>query len=421
MAFVPCELILEPRMGKAGKKAVHNTVPAGDVEEPNSKRARVSAGSSILKCDCCFALSSDHSRACLTPCMKSTQGKVAISDTVALNFLDTCFLVGRGSSVALERPDKMKAISQRLGLRPLSGSEVGPHTKHAGVQIPIGTKCEQCFNIWRTSFSHKEWDVWCKEVIEDAKAQKQLEAARKNYPLLPCDKELKPAFVDVRQAERMMVSRSYMALSERELRKLLNEQRLDKATLATLPVVSCTMEDGHSKELLYLFVNPNQPHRLVTLSSEHMAELQTQMMSPNSQNFEGQGEEMWLREHHQHLLRSGMSTALAKTNVMSLDEFVEKRLRARQEQAQAEQTGPESISDSEGELQGPAAAEIKRLRSSSQLSLGSTSGKKAAKKNPVAGSASVFGDDDKAQTEDMSSSMPDQGHRSWDERSSTQL
>lgn len=88
----------------------------------------------------------------------------------------------------------------------------------------------------------------------------------------------------------VLVKRSFIGLSESELKKQLRAPRLSKHSLKSLPsILLPTEKDPSTSEAVYLFANPAQPHRVVELTGKISSIFSQQLLSPAKCTWEGQG------------------------------------------------------------------------------------------------------------------------------------
>eukprot|EP00971_Amphidinium_carterae_P348922 6490745-Amphidinium_carterae.3 len=154
---------------------------------------------------------------------------------------------------------------------------------------PAGDQCELCYTLWQRAFQFVSWECLCKQQKENADFAAIIEKGRsalqhEGQGCLPL-----PETVSTEQAHAVQVQRSYLCLTERDIRRVVGASRLPKAILKGLPTISIPSEDGKAEELGFLFEDPEAPFRKAILSVELKAHCNKVVMDPKNCLWDGQG------------------------------------------------------------------------------------------------------------------------------------
>ena len=291
--------------------------------------------------------------------------------------------------------------------------------KNPGVLVPIDSKCEDCYKVWVKSFQDKSWEVLCEDVKRGGDVRTRFDAAKAQLQQ-GGETHWDDEFVEGIDATKVQVTRSFIGVTESELKRMIGTERLEKNLLACLRAITTFVPETGKIENLYLFKNPKEPHRLVTLTAEMGNQRRVQHLNGANHLYEQQGATYW--EHFQQSTMKGSGQRVAMTQVgflPDLDMWVHTQQGILKQEAEALQN---LISDdeSEAQLEGPAAVGVglRRGRSSSSM-LDSGGSKKKAKRGHgglaptnLAGAFLAAGgmdDDGKAETDMASSAMTDSG------------
>eukprot|EP00971_Amphidinium_carterae_P156676 3105609-Amphidinium_carterae.1 len=161
----------------------------------------------------------------------------------------------------------------------------------AGGQEPLGDMCAECYGIHQAAFSFLSWSDFCEKVHnnEDDYAAK-VKKARSVKAGLETAGEPQSVYKDVQLG--LELRRSFIAVSEKELRKSASLYRLPKLPFKNIPQVKAPAEDGSGEELLYLFRDEQQPSRRAELKMFIGIGWQRVKMSQGNQLWANQGEAM---------------------------------------------------------------------------------------------------------------------------------
>lgn len=147
----------------------------------------------------------------------------------------------------------------------------------------------ECFQMWRHYFWMFNWEHFVTLAAEQGKVRE----ARQHPGRLPTYAQ-ETMVVD--KSEGFELRRSFLALSEREIRAAApgTVARIPKATLKKLPTVrvpNAEHESGY--EQLFLFPDPSAPHRVLTMKSGVLGHLNSMYMYSCEHLWEGQGKEVY--------------------------------------------------------------------------------------------------------------------------------
>eukprot|EP00971_Amphidinium_carterae_P310929 6179044-Amphidinium_carterae.1 len=153
-------------------------------------------------------------------------------------------------------------------------------------------RCFACVNLWGCYFAHLTWADFQadyqakKEEIMDAIAEIQSQSPQIVKGFLPAE-------VGSTVACSMEVSRSFIVLTEKEMRKALNVPRLNKGMLAGCCCVQMPKEENPSElESTYWFRKDEQPHRTGVVKTLHSGSAVQYALQPQNHGFEKQRENM---------------------------------------------------------------------------------------------------------------------------------
>lgn len=157
------------------------------------------------------------------------------------------------------------------------------------VKTPMGSACLGCFTTWKEVFRHEFESL---EVLVQACSNPQVAArvdqaykVHKNVEPKTCN----PERVDKTIGCTMTLERSFVVLSESELRIAIGAGRLLKAHTRQLHQVSVPSEANPAvDERVYVFRDPERPYRRAVLSTSLAASSSTELMPASSACFAGQ-------------------------------------------------------------------------------------------------------------------------------------
>eukprot|EP00971_Amphidinium_carterae_P287392 5704943-Amphidinium_carterae.2 len=145
--------------------------------------------------------------------------------------------------------------------------------------------------------------------------------------------------------EVIEVTKSFICLTQAELRRELGLGKLLKCHTAGVPTISMLNEKGVPEDF-YCFVDAAQPYRSCSFKSLQKASWSVDHMAASAQQFAKHGEEMLKDVTLQQGNSSGMSACLASTGICSLSEYVEK---VKADEANPEADG-ENLDDDDDEM-----------------------------------------------------------------------
>ncbi|CAK0905483.1 unnamed protein product [Prorocentrum cordatum] len=201
--------------------------------------------------------------------------------------------------------------------------------KTAGtMEVAMGNKCEECFSLWVDAFSHLEWGDLCELSQGDEEIKQSVITARKVFN--EHEPPPKPVQEVAERTEHTIESRrSYIVLTESDLRKALGARRITKAATSSLYTAEVPKEDEDGWEMAYWFVNPMVPYRTVDVASRTGVSRDHFVMDRTKQLWPNQGPVM--STHRTQLMHNekGIMNIITKDNMgylWKLEDFLQSRL-----------------------------------------------------------------------------------------------
>eukprot|EP00971_Amphidinium_carterae_P348179 6490364-Amphidinium_carterae.1 len=199
----------------------------------------------------------------------------------------------------------------------LTKDEAGNTTK-----VPLEDKCEHCYDIYSKAFGEWDWKELCEAYAEDAELQASWQQAER-VDKEPQMRTWSGAAVVASSTTEVEVNKTFLALSEKELTKAIGG-KLSKATLKSIPSLQLFDSQGEPEEV-FLFVNPEQPHRLLSIKQRHSQSLDKQCLQPSHHLYEKQGQNTWRKTAQSEAESIGVAHALCpQVTILELPEFLEK-------------------------------------------------------------------------------------------------
>eukprot|EP00971_Amphidinium_carterae_P349519 6491057-Amphidinium_carterae.1 len=127
--------------------------------------------------------------------------------------------------------------------------------KNTDLPVPMESKCEGCWKAWSQCFHHLEWQDFCQRY----KGQRTFEELVLEVKS-KLDRHVEPVAgpsVTHITSFSLEASRDFLLASERELKNLLGQSRLNKWQMAGVPSIELPGESG-AKETCYVFRDPSQ-------------------------------------------------------------------------------------------------------------------------------------------------------------------
>ena len=194
------------------------------------------------------------------------------------------------------------------------------------VEVPVGDRCESCFQTWKTSFTHLSWEEMCERVKSEPATKKAFREAQATMAD-PSSRPWQSSQVLSETNFVLEICKHYICLSEKELRKQVPSakgSKIPKSILQSLPSVQMAGPDGEVEEL-FLFRHPSEPFRTATLRSMCKQVLSTELMAASSHNYEQQATDLFRHRYSKFIDEQGVKTVLNKEpNILSLEEFCDK-------------------------------------------------------------------------------------------------
>eukprot|EP00971_Amphidinium_carterae_P126602 2508399-Amphidinium_carterae.4 len=179
-------------------------------------------------------------------------------------------------------------------------------------RLPANDQFEQCFELWTCSFKHLPWanftekakqDSAFKTIVDQARSVMEGKVKLTNPP--ECLKIVKGVTLDV--------ERQFQVLSERELRRLLNQTRLNKSQVKGIPTITLLAEDGSSEtELCYIFADTSCPFMKAKMKVSLGNFLTKDQMQADQVCWQGQGSSFQEHLSEQQARESGVFELMQK-------------------------------------------------------------------------------------------------------------
>ena len=156
-------------------------------------------------------------------------------------------------------------------------------------------KCEECYQLWRGSFSHMLWPEVTAKHTSDREFQQLIQEARE-VRFGDRDRPEKVETVVKKQTVGLRIIRTFVCLSEKEMRRASNLSRIPKMPLKHIPTIEAPSECGGPPETLFCFQDPAQPYRRAEVVVHSGVESCQDVLPFDSFAWEGQGKAYWKKE-----------------------------------------------------------------------------------------------------------------------------
>eukprot|EP00971_Amphidinium_carterae_P352906 6492769-Amphidinium_carterae.4 len=136
----------------------------------------------------------------------------------------------------------------------------------------VEDKCEECYTLHEQAFFWLDWQALCARhhkdkafagIVGDAR---QAKAGHRHKPAV--DEEVVAA-----TKVELELERSFICLSDREMRRDASVSRIPKGALKSVPQIEVPGEGGGERETVYCFKEPSEPYRKlhvkVNIASQH--------------------------------------------------------------------------------------------------------------------------------------------------------
>eukprot|EP00959_Pyramimonas_sp_CCMP1952_P411440 8621756-Pyramimonas_sp.AAC.1 len=175
-----------------------------------------------------------------------------------------------------------------------------------GDSAPVDDKREDCKNLHNDAFLHMHWSDLCarsgdKEITD---AISKTREGKKDGSKKPKNEK------DVRSVKNhvLKTERSFLALTDRELRSVSKTKRLTKQQVAALPTMTVPTEADPTKiETVYCFTNPAAPWR--TLEVETVASVDSADIHISKDKYFWDGQQQGFVKHFADQLDDQVGTA----------------------------------------------------------------------------------------------------------------
>jgi hypothetical protein len=253
--------------------------------------------------------------------------------------------------------------------------------------VPVDDKCEECWELWHEAFKHMPWEELCSKNASEPGFPTLLRAARdiKNGV---AKATFSPSEVSSSSTLEVEVSRSFVVLSEKEMRAASNLTRITKAALKGVPQLTVPAEDGSGNEVVYCFRNEAMPFRVASVKVRLQESKAQTKMSTEQQYWAGQAAAYFTQAQTQMSSETGLHHCLDKdshNSTFTWDEFLENRLnqKSRAQVGEMQETGRQTQEwgdeDEEGEEVGLVGAAASAASASAPCASPATKAPSAAK------------------------------------------
>eukprot|EP00971_Amphidinium_carterae_P071883 1421752-Amphidinium_carterae.3 len=163
------------------------------------------------------------------------------------------------------------------------------YAEEHGVQRAEGDACEACYKLHKRAFQFLSWTSFCKEASDNAEFGKIVSSARKVAE--DTDGVPKPSqeSVNTHTSHGIQIQRSYLCVTERDMRRIVGAARLPKSVLKGLVSITVPTEDSKSEEVAYLFQDPESPFRKAVVTVDMRSTCSSPELHGEDCLFEGQG------------------------------------------------------------------------------------------------------------------------------------
>ena len=125
----------------------------------------------------------------------------------------------------------------------------------------------------------------------------------------------------------LKITRSFIILSEKEMRRDSGLSRIPKMPLKNLPALTVPSETGVGEETVYAFQDSANPHRRAELCVEMDVDLHRDVLPPETFTWLGQGDAYWKQELKDQAQDSGIAALISKEVYLpEWSKFMEERL-----------------------------------------------------------------------------------------------
>ena len=201
-----------------------------------------------------------------------------------------------------------------------------------GNETAIGNQCRDCYELWQVAFSNTPWAELSALLLKGKDPVVQAwEAARKVKAGL-AEKTYVAASVKDEKTYSMEIFRTFLIISEKELRKCAKVSKLTKEQVKGLVEMTIPCEENADKmEKVFIFKDPSAPHRKLKLSMHTGQTLEREHMKPNDHLWAQQGENTLLHVKKIHDSKFNLPNLLQKDNLLDWDSYRKKRLAPEEE------------------------------------------------------------------------------------------
>ena len=282
----------------------------------------------------------------------------------------------------------MKRLEERSHWLPEDGKAwaLRKAQKHNNVEVPVGEKCADCYQLHSTSFSYLTWQQFSQPGEELAGC---IEKARKHM-FEGGAQDWCPASIQQEKAVVVELSKKLIVMTEKDLRKSMGLTKLSKKLMSGVPSVWLSTDTG-SLEEHWVFQHPSQGQKELTLKSlQHLACLD-HCLQPADVPRAGQAGKTWQAKLQTLTSDQGLASLFKDEKLVTFEQLASKKdlaedVGAAAVGAQQAQSTADSDEDSDAPLVGPAASApltwSEKKQKKTKSSIGSQVGSKGLGRAP---------------------------------------
>ena len=175
--------------------------------------------------------------------------------------------------------------------------------------VPVDDKCELCYRVWKECFSSKEWE----QLVAEAKNERMqigalVTEARKNM----AGNDFKVgSSVSSNMKVQYEVSKLFMLASEKDLRSLTHQPRINRADVKSLPVLQVPSDKGDGSM---------EPHYVLKHPHGDLKECKVKLVMETSMDQEmmGAGGKEWFVGQAQQTFGNTVGTQSSQSGLLNL-------------------------------------------------------------------------------------------------------
>eukprot|EP00971_Amphidinium_carterae_P352480 6492614-Amphidinium_carterae.4 len=306
-----------------GSRKAKSQAATGAQPEPVCKKPKLMSGN--CKCSACGASSKDSWK------KLHTFGKPIIVARALLDKHDVTL------GFPCELPRVVGQIAFGLGNLAedvgIAGWALRAQGKNS-TETCLGDKCDKCFQLWTKCYDFLSWDTFSSR-CQDSKNvtfQESLKEATQNLEDIT-QRTFRASTVETGLQSSVLITRHFLALTEKDLRKITNKEKISKADVASLPCLHG--KDIHGQvEDYFLFKDPDHPYRTAQLQTSMASALSTPTLSSSLHCWQGQEEAQFQHTTTQALTDAGVANVMARESCwLSIPDFLEQKQKKAEKEA----------------------------------------------------------------------------------------